>query len=191
METVEKIRPKALARVKRADGARAATPRRTRGRAPSEATLRAHEALAQLEPFFATKTDLARALGWTAPTLRQWLESRPARPRQDTIRSVMQLRDLAVAAGKWVSNPQQVGEWLLSPHPQLRGAVPAEMARSLPAEGVELLVDDMALIAPQERAKPGSAAMSLDLLRETLRQLRAPAIRSVDPIGEADLSDFD
>jgi hypothetical protein len=69
--------------------------------------------------------------------------------------------------------------------------VPAELARDLPAEGVELLVDDMVLIAPQEQAKPGSVAMSVDLLRETLRKLRAPVIQPAKPAGEVDLSDFD
>jgi hypothetical protein len=104
---------------------------------------------------------------------------------------VRQIRDVAVAAGRWVSDPHQVGEWLLSPHPQLLGAVPAEMARDLPPEGVELLVDDMALIAPQERAKAGSVTMSVDLLREALRDLRVPTIRAAEAPGDVDLSDFD
>lgn len=191
METVEKPKTTSTRRVKRADRPRPTKTRRTRTRTPSESTRRAQQAFAELEPFFATKADFARALGWSTPTLRQWLETQPARPREDTVRSVLQLRDVAVAAGKWVSDPHQVGEWLLSPHPQLLGAVPGEMARDLPAEGVELLVDDMALIAPQERAKPGSVTMSVDLLRETLRKLRAPAIRPAEPTGEVDLSDFD
>jgi hypothetical protein len=193
MKTVEKPRATSSPRIKRADRPRPTQTRgsRTRTRNPSESTRRAHQAFAELEPFFATKADFARALGWSTPTLRHWLETRPARPREDTVRSLLQLRDVAVAAGKWLSDPHEVGKWLVSPHPQLLGAVPAELARDLPAEGVELLVDDMALIAPQEHAKPGSAAMSVDLLRETLRKLRAPVIRLAEPTGEADLSDFD
>ena len=192
METVAK--PKAISPRRSRAGRQRPTQIRgssSRTRNLSEPTRRAHQAFAELEPFFATKTDFARALGWSSPTLRQWLDTRPSRPREDTVRSLLQLRDVAVAAGKWLSDPHGVGEWLVSPHPQLLGAVPAELARDLPAEGVELLVDDMALIAPKEQAKPGSVTMSVDLLRETLRKLRAPGIRPAEPAGEVDLSDFD
>jgi hypothetical protein len=191
METVEKPRTTSARRVKRADRPGPAQTRRTRARRPSESARSAQQAFAELEPFFATRTDFAQALGWSTPTLRKWFEAQPARPRTDTVRRVLQLRDVAVAAGRWVSDPHQVGEWLLSPHPQLLGAVPAEMARDLPPEGVELLADDMALIAPQEQAKPEGVTMSVDLLRETLRKLRVAAIRAAESPGEVDLSDFD
>ena len=148
-------------------------------------------AFGQLAPFFARRVDFARALGISPPALRQWLTAPPARPRQDTIRSVLQLRDVAVAAAAWVADPRQVGHWLLAPHPELRGAVPAVLARTLPPDGVALLVDDMALIAPRERATPDEVTMSVDRLRQTLNQLRAPAIPAAEPVEEIDLSDFD
>lgn len=196
MTTVARDPKRASVRTKRKDAAPQPKPNRsrtvnTRGRAPSAEALEAHKAFQELQPFFSTRTDLARALGWSLPTLRKWFTAQPTRPRQDSARDLVQLRDLAVAAGKWVSDPLQAGEWLLAPHPRLRGAVPSRMAVALPPEGVALLVDDMALIAPQERLNPQSVEMSIDLLRKTLREIRAPTIAPANPPAEADLSDFD
>lgn len=169
-----------------------ARTRRSRGRdSPSAQALEAHRALAELQRFFDTKTALAKALGWSLPTLRGWFASAPTRPRHESIRDVIQLRDLAVAAGKWVSDPLQVGEWLLAPLPELRGSIPARLAVDLPADGVELLINDMVLIAPRQRATPQSAKMSVDLLRETLAQLKVTSLPPVGAVGEVDLSDFD
>jgi hypothetical protein len=110
-------------------------PTRAR-RGPSAHALEAHQAFAELQAFFGTKTALAAALGWSLPTLRGWFDSVPTRPREESIRDVIQLRDLAVAAGKWVSDPLQVGEWLLAPLAELRGSVPARLAVDLPPEGL-------------------------------------------------------
>jgi hypothetical protein len=113
--------------------------------------------------------------------MRQWFEGPPARPRVRSTQDVLQLRDVAKAAGRWVSDPLQVGDWLLSRHPDLRGAVPAELAIDLPAEGVELLVNDMALIAPRERVATGRVEMTVEDLKATLRDLAAPPISAAKP----------
>jgi hypothetical protein len=123
--------------------------------------------------------------------MRQWLEGPPARPRLQSVQDVLQLRDVAKAAGRWVSDPLQVGDWLLSPHPDLRGAVPAELALDLPSEGVELLLNDMALIAPRERVATGRVEMSVEDLKATLRDLAAPPVSATKPATAVDLSDFD
>jgi hypothetical protein len=80
---------------------------------------------------------------------------------------------------------------LLDPLPELRGAIPARLAVDLPREGLELLIDDMALIAPRQRATPQSAEMSVDLLRDTLAKLRVRSVPPVLAVGDVDLSDFD
>ena len=191
MATVETTRETSVRRARRVEASPTTSTRWTGHRTASEAARLGHEAFGQLAPFFARRVDFARALGISPPALRQWLHAPPARPRQDTIRRVSQLRDVAVAAAAWVTDPHQVGEWLLAPHAELRGAVPAELAQTLPSEGVALLVDDMALIAPRERATAGEVTMSVDRLRQTLSTLRAPAIAPAEPVDAVDLSDFD
>lgn len=166
--------------------------RRTR-RAASQDAVCAHTAVHELQRYFATRGQLQKALGWSAPTLRQWLANEPpARPRVQNIQAALQLRDVAVAANRWVADPTAVGQWLLEPNADLRGAVPAEIAVELPRESVDLFIDDMALVAPRERALPTPIKLTADTLRETLQELSLPAMalrpqRSV----EADLSDFD
>ncbi|MHB8693123.1 MAG: hypothetical protein ACYDHH_17945 [Solirubrobacteraceae bacterium] len=191
--TEKKRAPRAAPATKtagRSQNAPIARSTRARG-GPSAHALEAHRAFAELQPFFDTKTALAKALGWSLPTLRGWFDSVPTRPREGSARDVIQLRDLAVAAGKWVSDPLQVGEWLLSPLPELRGSVPSRLAVELPPEGVELLISDIALIAPRQRATLRSTKMSVDQLRETLAKLKVRSLPPVAAVGEVDLSDFD
>lgn len=159
----------------------------------SQDAVRAHTAVHDLQLYFAARGELRKALGWSAPTLRQWLADKPpARPRSQNVQAALQLLDVAVAAARWVADPKTVGEWLLEPNAALRGAVPAEIAVELPRESVDLFIDDMALVAPRERALPTPIKLTADTLRDALRELSLPAIasrpqRQVD----ADLSDFD
>lgn len=156
--------------------------------------MRAHGAVRELERYFDTRAQLQKALGWSAPTLRQWLADKPpARPRAQNVQAALQLLDVAVAASRWVADPKTVGEWLLDPNPDLRGAVPAEIAVELPRESVDLFIEDMALVAPRERALPGPTKLTPDTLRQALEELRLPAVApgSRSARGRADLSDFD
>jgi hypothetical protein len=61
----------------------------------------------------------------------------------------------------------------------------------LPREGVELLINDMVLIAPKRRARPHSAEMSVDLLRETLAKPKVPSLARKVATGDVNLSDFE
>lgn len=158
---------------------------------PSPEAQTAHEAFVDLQPFFATKTDLAAALGWSLPTLRHWVDSAPTRPRTASVHDLTQLRDVALAAAKWVSDPLCVGDWLLTPLPELLGSIPARLAVELPREGVDLLINDMVLIAPKQHVSPASGTMSVELLRQTLEKLKAAPIRPRVASGAVDLSDFD
>lgn len=164
---------------------------RIRGPASPDAA-RAHDAVYRLQRYFVTRAELQEALGWSAPTLRQWLaDEPPARPRAQNVQSAVQLLDVAVAAGRWVADPKTVGKWLLDPNPDLRGAVPAEIAVELPRESVELFIADMALVAPREQALPTPTKLTPDTLRQALAELSLPAITPRRTRSKADLSDFD
>ncbi len=136
---------------------------------------------------------MREALGWSAPTLRAWgSEGRPARPRASSAARVVQLRDLCRETGKWVADPWRVGEWTLEPQSQLQDTTPAKVVLSMGEEGVNLLVKNMARVAPKERAA-GPVDIPVDKLRETLTSLDAPSVASAASGDQADvdLSDFD
>jgi len=161
-------------------------------REPSSGALAAHGAVRELRRFFRAQKDLQTALGWSAPTLREWLaEDPPSRPRVGNIRAALQLRDVAVAAGAWVSDPLTVGDWLLEPNGDLRGAIPAEIAVGLPRESVDLFIGDMALVAPRERALRGSVHLTPETLREALRDLAVKPMPARGGDGAVDLADLD
>ncbi len=98
---------------------------------------------------------------------------------------------LASAAKRWVSDPWQVGDWLLEPNPRLGGVIPTQVIDVLGEEGLQKLIGTMAEIAPQERVSPDPVELDEDALRATLDRLGAPTIADIESSGEVDLSDFD
>lgn len=152
------------------------------------------EAFEELRSFFTNPVELRRALGWSAPTFRQWTgEAPPNRPRSRTATRVFDLLRVARAAGAWVSDPKSVGEWLLEPHPALNQLPPALFVAGLGSDGAEALVRKMVMIAPRDRAAGSFTDISTEILRATLADLGAPSIRRVEPVApdDVDFSDFD
>jgi hypothetical protein len=107
------------------------------------------------------------------------------------VERVFLLHDLASVAKTWVSDPYQVGDWLLESNESLRNATPTQVVDVLGKEGVQQLIEHMAVIAPRERVSPHDVDLDADALRETLRQLGAPSITDMEGSGEVDLSDLD
>lgn len=161
-------------------------------RVPTAAALEAKQAFRELQAYFAESTALRRALGWSAPTLRLWLEvDGPVRPRAQSVVRVTELCRLARAAAEWVADPRSVGDWLVASHPGLDGASPALVARTLGHEGVSGLIARIDAIAPQERVSIEPVELTADVLRETLRTLGVTELQRAPSALDVDLSDFD
>jgi len=109
----------------------------------------------------------------------------------ESVEHVFVLLDIAKAAQRWVSDPLQVGDWMLEPNPGLGNATPAHAVRELGQEGAQDLVGHMETIGPRERVATAPVELNADELRETLRRLGAPSIAPASPSDTADLSDFD
>jgi hypothetical protein len=103
---------------------------------------------------------------------------------------VLLLLDVANAASRWVSDPWDVGDWLLQAHPALGNASPTQVIDVLGSEGAKTLIQGMAVIAPREHASVDDVDLDPDALRETLREIGAPSIPEGSP-ADVDLSDFD
>lgn len=162
-------------------------------RVPSADARRGVNAFQELRRFFANPSDLRHALGWSAPTLRQWTdESPPARPRRTTVQRILDTLAVAESAAVWVSDPTDVGWWLLTRRPELHDRSPSECLDVLGTAAAELLVEQMARIAPSERSS-GRAEISIDVLRETLEAIAVRQVRRATPTpaADVDLSDFD
>jgi hypothetical protein len=161
-------------------------------RAPSGTAKRAVDAFGELRRFFRTSVQLRAALRWSSPTLRVWTVGQgPARPRAHSVERVFLILDVARAAKRWVSDPYQVGDWLLEPNASLGDVTPAQVIDGLGREGAEGLIKHMALIAPRERVSLADVDLDADALREALQQLEVPAITDIERSGELDLSDLD
>jgi hypothetical protein len=160
-------------------------------RAPSEAALLAVDTFKELSRFFSSRRELQNALGWSAPTVRQWLSNdRPARPRAQSVRRVMNLLTVCREAGRWVSDPHRVGDWAITPHRELGQVAPAVMVQRLGDEAVAMLVASMERIAPREPVAPAPPDLSVRALRATLHSLGTPSIPPAEPVTDVDLSDF-
>jgi hypothetical protein len=159
---------------------------------PPATAIAAGRAFGELAAFFASRRQLEDALGWSAPTVRQWLsDDLPARPRAESVRGVERLLAVCRAAGRWVSDPRRVGDWVITPHPELGDVAPAVMVQRLGDEAVAMLVENMARIAPRERVAPEPPDLSIETLRATLESLGTRANAAAEPVADIDLSDFD
>lgn len=192
METVERVQLIAKqAEVVLAKGGVGASAGVVEKRVPSETAKLANDAFAELRRYFRTAAQLGRALQWSAPTLRTWsLAEGPARPRLHSVERIFHLNALAGAARRWVSDPHQVGDWLLEPNERLGNVTPVRVVHVLGQEGVDGLINNMAAIAPRERVSTDDVELDADALRETLRHLGAPSIADAKGGDEADLSDL-
>jgi hypothetical protein len=108
-----------------------------------------------------------------------------------SVERVFLLVALARAAKVWVSDPWQVGDWLLESHPSLGGASPTQVVDVLGEEGVQKMIESMVAIAPRERVSPEPVDLDQDALRATLDRLGDPAITKIESGGHVDLSDVD
>ena len=80
----------------------------------------------ELPAFFSTASARARALGVKRDTIRVWDEGRARRVRATSQGRVALLLAVCAAVSKYLVTTQDVGRWMLSPQPSLRGQSPVE-----------------------------------------------------------------
>jgi predicted transcriptional regulator len=93
----------------------------------------------ELRAFFPTASARAKALGMKRDTIRVWDEDRAGRLRASSQGRVALLLAVCTAVSKYMSSSKDVGRWMLSPQPSLRGQSPVDALRDLSDELVQQL----------------------------------------------------
>jgi hypothetical protein len=147
----------------------------------------AKRVVAELRIYFASSSQLARALGTSRDTLRAWNGSHtPARPRVELLDAAQSLLALCRAVSRYVPDKTQVGQWLESPSPRLRGVSPVEVLRSHGHNGLDLLLADLAVTTPPRPTSPIDIP-SLEDLRTALEMgIGTETVQRISHAADAD-----
>jgi hypothetical protein len=158
-------------------------PQRTRTARSGQA----QQAASRLLVFYRSVSQLARALGVTRDTARSWSAgTAPARPRVELLARAELLLNLCTAARRYMANDKQVGAWTLAPTPALRGHSPAQMLSRHGREGLQILLAELAILAPPRPAGPVEMP-SVEQLRESLATgVGAAALKRIEKIAAAE-----
>jgi hypothetical protein len=159
---------------------KAKKPKRTRTARSGQA----QRAASQLLVFYRSLSQLADALGVTRDTARSWSAgTAPARPRVELLERAELLLSLCAAAQRYMASDHQVGAWTLAPSPSLRGHSPAQMLARHGHEGLQILLAELATIAPPRPAGPVEMP-SLEQLRASLASgVGAAALKRIEKIA--------
>lgn len=154
---------------------------------------KAKRTASRLLVFYRSISQLASALEVTRDTARSWSAGEaPARPRVELLERAELLLSLCTAARRYMASDRQVGAWTLAPSPSLRGHTPAQMLAQHGREGLQVLLADLATVAPPRPTGPVEMP-SLEELQESLASGLGPAalkriekIAAVEPIELSD-----
>ena len=157
-------------------------PKRTRGGTPRGG--QAKRTVSQLRVFYKSLSQLASALGVTRDTARSWsMGTAPARPRVELLEKAELLLSLCVAARRYMASDHQVGAWTLAPSPALRGHSPAQMLSRHGRDGLQILLAELATVAPPRPTGPVEMP-SVEQLREALAGgVGAAALKRIEKIA--------
>jgi len=134
----------------------------------------AQRAVAELLVFYGSRSRLASALGITRDTVRSWSAgTAPARPRVELLERAELLLGLCKAARRYMAADRQVGDWTLAPSPSLRGHSPAQVLNRHGREGLQVLLAELAIIAPSSPTGP--------VEMPSVEELRASLATGLDP----------
>ncbi|MGH2902782.1 MAG: hypothetical protein ACRDK7_04255 [Solirubrobacteraceae bacterium] len=158
-------------------------PRRTR----TPRSGQAQRTVLQLLVFYRSLSQLASALGVTRDTARSWSAgTAPARPRVELLERAELLLSLCGAARRYMADDHQVGTWTLAPSPALHGHSPAEMLARHGREGLQVLLAELATVAPPRPGGPVEMPF-VELLRESLATgVGAAALKRIEKIAAAE-----
>jgi hypothetical protein len=162
---------------------KAKKPKRTRTARSGQAQRTASELLV----FYRSLSQMADALGVTRDTARSWSAgTAPARPRVELLERAELLLGLCAAARRYMANDHQVGAWTLAPSPSLRGHSPAQMLARHGREGLQILLAELATIAPPRPTGPVEMP-SVEQLRASLATgVDAAALKRIEKIAAAE-----
>lgn len=104
---------------------------------------RAHPALRdyrRLGPFFPVKSERAKALGASTETLRTWEQRPPSRLRSGLVENIRLVLEVCLELEPLMDKRSDVGRWMLSPQPQLRGRTPVSLLHADGKDAIERLL---------------------------------------------------
>jgi hypothetical protein len=93
---------------------------------PSAQATQALNSYARLYAFFGQDVLLAGALGWDEATVAMWRGREVVRPQVKKAAQVALLLELCEEARPYLREDRQVGEWVSTGLPNLRGSTPAQ-----------------------------------------------------------------
>jgi hypothetical protein len=97
-----------------------------RRRAPSVQATRALDSFARLYPYFGRDVLLAGALGWDQATIAGWRTREVVRPQVKKAAQIELLLECCEETRPYLQEDLQVGEWISTRLPNLRGMTPAQ-----------------------------------------------------------------
>lgn len=135
----------------------------------------------RLERFFASQSELARALGVHRDTIRAWERGDPTRLRASSVARVRIMCAVAEQVARYLPNDDLVGKWMLAPQLALGGYSAAALIQHDPRAYRRVL----GLIARD--AKPVSVGDVSDLMETDEQDVHArPAEPASDPDADPD-----
>lgn len=165
------------------------TKKRVKGppRARTARSGQAERAVSELLVFYGSRSRLASALDVTRDTVRSWSAgTTPARPRAELLERAELLLGLCKAVRRYMAADRQVGEWTLAPSPSLGGHSPTQMLGRHGREGLQVLLAELATIAPPRPVGPGEMP-SVEQLRASLAAGVAPeSLERIERIAAAE-----
>ena len=118
-------------------------------RAPSGLASYALDSFARLYAFFGRDAPLAGALGWDEATVAVWRKREVVRPRTNKVAQVVLLLALCDEARPYMRNDLQVGRWMGTALPNLRGISPAQWLAENGQRGLRELTHGLVTWAPR------------------------------------------
>jgi hypothetical protein len=101
------------------------------------------DAFASLYVFFGRDVLLAGALGWDEATIAMWRGREVVRPQVKKAAQVTLMLELCEETRSYLQGDRQVGEWVTTALPNLRGATPAQWLIARGHRGLHELTYDL------------------------------------------------
>ncbi len=132
----------------------------------------------ELREFFPTPSLRARALGVKRDTIQVWDQHRAARLRGTSQGRVTLLLVLCSAVSRHMLSPRDVGRWMLTPQPSLRGKSPVDLLRQLGDEAYDQIRRVVQLEGPRFELREPLSSQDWDEIEAHLDSAVAGQIRT-------------
>jgi hypothetical protein len=102
-----------------------------------------------LREYFESDAELAKALDWDNGTVREWRKGEVVRPQRQKVSQVALLLKLAWETRPYLERDSDVGSWLATPQPYLRGYSPASWVNEHGQQGANELLGGLVELMPR------------------------------------------